>query len=205
MKKTRLSKDILLSEGGYVATDLINTQALVSTVAFIQALAANQAFIDEISAKLITTENIEGLNLHFQQGKIGDWQIQGGGIVNNDGNAYIIGRESLLGGKEVAAYIGANVLPATSGLKAPALFRNTETNAFSDNRAAIFEASGGANNYAIDVLSGGIRVDGKNGKNVSYFEIKTEVTSHPMLGSGVRWIGFEFTDGVLTKITTRIP
>ncbi|MFD2961021.1 MULTISPECIES: phage tail protein [Olivibacter] len=87
-------------------------------------------------------------------GKIGNWNITDGGIINEDGSAYIIARENLGVDQEATAMIGANVLSAVTGLRAVGLFRNTENAPLFTNYGLILEVNGGGDNIALDILSG---------------------------------------------------
>ncbi|MDM8174797.1 hypothetical protein QT327_10590 [Olivibacter sp. 47] len=89
-------------------------------------------------------------------GRIGNWIISDGGIINEDGSAYIIARENLGVDQEATAMIGANVLSAVTGLRAVGLFRNTEEAPLFTNYGLILEVNGGGDNIALDILSGQI-------------------------------------------------
>lgn len=87
--------------------------------------------------------------LKTTKGRIGNWDISTGGLVNDNGMAYIIARQMLAGGREATAMIGANVLNATLGLRAVGLFRNTEDNPFSPNYGMIIDVANGRSNIGI--------------------------------------------------------
>ena len=87
-------------------------------------------------------------------GKIGEWNINGGGIINDNGEAYIIARNlsydefnEITGSAE--ARIGSNVFPASSGVVGVGYFENSIPNEFGTNYAAIFTASNANENVAI--------------------------------------------------------
>lgn len=86
-------------------------------------------------------------------GKIGQWTITGDGIVNEDGQAYIITRTST-NPHRTEARIGANVFPATFGGKGAAMFVANEADPLAPNYAGVFEAANGIENYAIYALTG---------------------------------------------------
>lgn len=81
-------------------------------------------------------------------GRIGKWEITDTGILNEDGQAYIITRTST-NPMRTEARIGANVFPATFGGKGAAMFTANEPDPLLPNYAAVFEAANGGDNYAI--------------------------------------------------------
>ena len=92
-------------------------------------------------------------------GFIGSWEIQGDGIFNDSGKAYIIARK----GNEVEGFteakIGVDIISSLLGgiFNVAGFFSSSRTNAGGDNIGAIFEASGASpglfgengNNYSI--------------------------------------------------------
>lgn len=97
-------------------------------------------------------------NIIATAGRIGNWAISGGGLVNDAGTAYLIMR-STTATKRSEVMIGTNVFPATTGSKSIALFRVTEDNTIGDNYAAVFYAMNATNGfynwalYAFDGIS----------------------------------------------------
>lgn len=104
--------------------------------------------VDQAGNMWATNAYIEGV-INALSGTIGNWEITEGGLVNNDGSAYIIARDTLPGGKEATAIIGANVLGASVGLRAVGLFRNTETNPLITNYGIIVDVQNGERNIGI--------------------------------------------------------
>lgn len=79
-------------------------------------------------------------------GAIGNWNISSGGIVNESGTAYIIGR-STNAVKRTEFILGSNVFPATFGGKGAAVFRATEDNTTGDNFAMVTYAQNATNGF----------------------------------------------------------
>lgn len=79
-------------------------------------------------------------------GYIGNWQISSGGIVNNAGDAYIIGRDSL-NVERNEFMLGTNVFPSTYGGVGVALFRATKPNPIGHNYGAVFYAKNATNGF----------------------------------------------------------
>lgn len=75
-------------------------------------------------------------------GYIGSWQIAGGGIVNFDGQAYVIARNNTTAFR-TEARIGSQIFPATSGLKGAAFITATEKDDVTPNIAIYAEAANG--------------------------------------------------------------
>lgn len=95
-------------------------------------------------------------SMYATAGFIGNWQISGGGIVNDSGSAYIIMRSSTATEK-TEVIIGSNVFPSTFSGKGAAVFRATEINTTGDNYAAVFyamNAGAGFNNWALYAFDG---------------------------------------------------
>lgn len=91
-------------------------------------------------------------------GQIGDWTISGSGIINTNGNAYIIARKTGTNGKFTEARIGANVFPATFGGKGAGYFEATEESVVDRNFAIVASAAGGIENYNFDGIQGVTRM-----------------------------------------------
>ncbi|KAA6441480.1 hypothetical protein FEM33_01725 [Dyadobacter flavalbus] len=95
-------------------------------------------------------------SMFAEKGMIGKWTIQGGGIINDSGDAYIIMR-STDATEKTEVMIGSNVFPGTYGGKGAALFRATEPNSVGDNYGAVFYAKNaiaGFLNWAIYAFDG---------------------------------------------------
>lgn len=91
--------------------------------------------------------------MYATAGLIGDWRIQGGGMINDEGTAYIIGRSGT-GVNKTEAMIGPNIFAATLGgkYKGAAKFIANEVNNGGDNIAIYIEAknaTGGGRNYSL--------------------------------------------------------
>ncbi len=84
-------------------------------------------------------------------GKIGNWDITGGGIFNDTDSSYIIARKSGISGV-TEARIGSNVVSATAGIEIPAWLMNTVENWFSPNIALLLTAQHGYKNVAVQAL-----------------------------------------------------
>jgi hypothetical protein len=132
-------------------------------------------------------------------GKIGNWEIQTGGIFNDTDDAYIIQRHQFPDGKEAAVYIGTSILPATTGLRAVAMFINQEPNTIASggigtNHCAIFEASGADVNFALEVAQGDINLNSAN----IITEGKQALTRERLYtANGTNYI-LEITNGLIT-------
>jgi hypothetical protein len=88
------------------------------------------------------------------KGKIGNWDITSGGIINDDGTAYIIARNYDSEHPEdgtAEARIGTNVFPASSGVVGVAYFENSKVNPYGVNYGAVFKVTGGMQNIALQV------------------------------------------------------
>jgi|GEM_PF-2779050 len=79
-------------------------------------------------------------------GYIGNWRIDGMGMVNTDGQAYVIARNNTTAFR-TEARIGSSVFPATSGLKGAALFTATEKDLVTPNVAIYAEAANGGSAF----------------------------------------------------------
>jgi len=134
------------------------------------------------------------------KGLIGRWVISGDGIVNNDGSAYIITRTSTTINR-TEARIGANVFPATFGGKGAGMFVATEADMATVNYGAVFEASGGRENYAIyadkgSSLIGSGLINGRRylGMNVKDVTVLVDPSQYDMItfyctgaSAGIKW------------------
>lgn len=95
----------------------------------------------------MTDADVSG-KITADSGKIGNWQISGGGMFNDTDTAYIIARKSGIGGYSEAR-IGSNVISSIFAANIPAWFMNTLTNPLSDNVALLLTSSNGNYNKAI--------------------------------------------------------
>ena len=106
----------------------------------------------------MTKATVQG-NITADSGKIGNWEIAGGGIFNDEDSSYIIARLNGISGT-CEARIGSNVVAASAGISVPAFFMNEIENWWNDNTALIVSAKHGVHNKAIQALGSIVMVCG---------------------------------------------
>ena len=107
----------------------------------------------------------------------GSWIIGSAGIQNVDGNGVFIAASGV-GSAVTKAIIGANAVSSASGVSAAAYF-SSKRGFGANNVGAIFEASGGTENYAFQAIAGIGLVNESliNGKR-SYYSNNTGLTDY---------------------------
>lgn len=130
-------------------------------------------------------------------GRIAKWDINDTGLINTNGDSYIIQRVTFSGGAESGVMIGTNILPATTGLRAVARFFNEEPNTIAGggtgtNHCVIIDASGADVNIALDMV-GGIVTDGDQAITGNYTYDRGGDTGTLKFKNGLL-VGFEHGD-----------
>ena len=141
-----------------------------------------------------TQANISG-NVNATTGTIGGFSIgsnfmesatsyNGGKFViyPNDGFIAFLNNDS-----GIWTGMGHNVMPAGTGITAVGRFENGRSNSGGTNIGLYINATGASNNYALEIVNGGIRVNGRKGlSGVAYCS---------NVGNNV-YNGIEFRDGL---------
>jgi len=134
-----------------------------------------------------------------KSGEIGGFSIQQNVLesVNSyDGGKFVLYPDNgfiafLNTTKNIWAGIGANVLPATAGIKAVGRFENGESNQFGTNLGVVISAKGAATNIALDIPDGKLRMGGFIGKT-GYISLETQ-----RIPGNTTYLGIRVVNGLI--------